>query len=263
MRFLSTFISVIFLFIVGCKQLNTPNVSSHSTSNQNQAVNISKKDSKCCVVILVGLPGSGKGTHSEYLCKKLGFTYFSMGEALRQEIASGSELGKKVKPIYNAGKLVPDEAADQIMQKFFSTMSSNKLLFDGFPRMVPQAKLLHSSLKKIFVDMNIKVLLLDISEDIAKERVVERFFCKECKAIYTEKTMPFKNFRCKRCGSIEFIKRTDDNAAIFAERVKVYKNETLPVLDFYKELGISYHVIDTSLSVEEVSKKIEKIILKN
>ncbi|MDR3285315.1 MAG: nucleoside monophosphate kinase [Holosporales bacterium] len=215
---------------------------------------------KYFAIILIGPPGCGKGTQAAFLREK-GFAHFAAGDELRKEITSDSDLGKEIKKIYDEGKLVSDDIMNEITRNFVDRSGSTRLLFDGFPRKVSQADFLQSFLIDLVSngDITVKACFFDIKEDVVAVRVVDRFCCAKCGAIYNRKTMSITDFCCPNCGSNEILRRTDDNEEAVVKRIKTYRIETQPVLDFYEKLGI-LKVIDASLSVKEVSKKIEKII---
>ncbi len=183
-------------------------------------------------VALFGPPGAGKGTQSEFLVKKYNLFYISTGDLLRKEITSGSAIGEEVKNIIASGGLVSDEIIVQIIEKTITdNPGSNGFLFDGFPRTYVQAYILEGLMLKLNTSLNC-LINLELPEEIAIQRLLNR----------------------GKSSS-----RSDDNETVITNRLKEYKEKTLPVLNFYKERGILYN-IDGSKPIEEVQKDIAKII---
>ncbi|NPA68202.1 MAG: adenylate kinase [Chlorobi bacterium] len=183
-------------------------------------------------IALFGPPGAGKGTQSEFLTKKYNLFYISTGELLRKELAAGTKLGIQAKNIIAEGGLVSDEIIVQIIEKTIKSNSdANGFLFDGFPRTYIQAYILDGLMIKL--NSNLDCL---ISIEVPEEESVRRLLQ-----------------RGKTSG------RTDDNETVIRNRLKEYKEKTLPVLEYYKERGLFY-AVNGMQSIEKVTENIEKII---
>ncbi len=187
------------------------------------------------VVILIGAPGSGKGSQAKLFVEEEGFLHVSTGDLLRAEVEKGSSFGQEIKAYIDNGALVPDNVILNIVESKLST--NDKILFDGLPRNIRQAE----ALEEIFISNNIEniyIVKLDVDEDIVIERVINRFQCGKCGTVYNSK---FRNTKvegvCDICGSKDFKFREDDKLEVVKSRLDVYYKETMPVLDFYKRDG--------------------------
>ena len=185
-------------------------------------------------IILFGPPGAGKGTQAKMLCKKYNLLHLSTGEILREEITKNSELGKSVKEIIESGKLVSDEVIIKILN---STMENNKedslsgYLFDGFPRNIQQADLLSNLLESLKIEIDF-ILLIEVDEPILLKRIISRK---------------------------EFEGRSDDNEEILASRIKVYSEETEPLIEHYS-LNHVIKRIDGVGEINEVNQRINNAL---
>jgi len=201
--------------------------------------------------IFLGPPGSGKGTYSKRISPIRNIPHISTGDLFRENIKNETEVGKKVREIINRGELVPDSIVIEMLKNRISNDDCKKgFILDGFPRTMEQAKVLQG-LKEIDVVLN-----LVIPEDILIEKICARRICKNCGDIYNIADInrqgikmppmnPKEKGKCDKCGG-ELIQRKDDNEKIVKERLKIYKNQTQPLIDFYKNLGILKDVKITS-----------------
>ncbi len=160
-------------------------------------------------IVLFGAPGSGKGTQSELIIAEYGLQHLSTGDILRKEMAEQSEVGKLAKGYIETGQLVPDEVIIQMLEKQIDLKGSKGVIFDGFPRTVAQAKSLKAMLNNLGTDVSV-MLSLNVKEQSLIERLLKR-------------------------GEISG--RSDDNLETIQKRINVYKEQTLPVADFYKTEG--------------------------
>lgn len=193
-------------------------------------------------VIFLGPPGSGKGTMAERVSERLNLAHISTGDMLREEIKKGSALGDKAKSYMDQGQLVPDEVIiGMIEERVKQPDAQNGVLFDGFPRTVPQAEALDKIVK---ID---KVINLEVPVQVIVDRVVNRRVCSQCGAVYNTKT--YHKDTCEKCGG-ELIVRPDDNEATVLERFRVYEEQTAPLIVFYGEKGI-VRDIDATMPIEE------------
>lgn len=199
-------------------------------------------------IILLGLPGAGKGTQARTITKKLNIPHISTGDILRQASEDRTLLGLKAKEYMDKGHLVPDDLMIDLIKKRIKREDCKKgFLLDGFPRTMPQAE----ALEKI---SNIdKVIKLRIENEVAIERLSGRRTCKRCGAIYHIIYLPPKREGiCDRCGE-ELIIREDDKREAILKRLEVYKEETRPLIKYYREKEL-LTIIDGGRSEEEVTR---------
>ena len=183
-------------------------------------------------LVIFGPPGAGKGTQSRYISEKYNLHQLSTGELLREEIKNRTNLGLKISNIINSGELVSDEIVSNLIEKFIANdLYKNRLIFDGYPRNLNQAKYLHSLLKKHNQKIDI-VLKLSVSLEIIKKRISER-------------------------QSQE--NREDDNQAIAIKRFKTYEKSTEPVIDYYKQSNL-LKVVNGEASISQINGEISGII---
>lgn len=206
-------------------------------------------------IILLGAPGSGKGTQAAQLVEKFGYKHISTGDLLRKEISDGSDLGKKVKSIMDRGNLVDDGTVLELLKKNCDLVN-NAYIFDGFPRNLEQAKLLD---QVVLNDVAKKAIYFDIDLEVLIERVVNRRLAPKSGEIYNLKTRPPKvPGKCDVSGE-ELIQRKDDNEETVRNRLNVFKSTIDPVLDYYEKSG---HLvkIDASRSSEKVMDQLISVI---
>lgn len=180
-------------------------------------------------LVLIGAPGSGKGTLAKGLIKALNIPSISTGDLLRASIAAQTEVGKEAKQFMDEGKLVPTEIVIKMLKERLSEQDTkNGYILDGFPRTIEQAQLLEE-----ITDVD-KCLYLDVDKDVIVDRIAGRRTCKVCGAIYN--TNRYTAEKCE-CGGDLFM-RDDDNPITVAKRFDTYTNSTAPVIDFYAKKGI-------------------------
>jgi len=183
-------------------------------------------------IIIFGPPGAGKGTQAKYLVKKLNNFQVSTGDMLRDEINKETEIGKKIINIMNDGKFVDDEIVNTLLEKvIFDKSKKNKLIFDGYPRTIEQAKNLENLLERSGQKLNY-ILFLNVQKDSIIKRIEKRRILEE---------------------------RSDDDANTILKRYDTYMEITKPVLDYYSR-NPNYHEVDGSQEIKEISSKIEQII---
>ena len=180
-------------------------------------------------LVLIGAPGSGKGTLAQGLIKALNIPSISTGDLLRNSIANGTELGKTAKKYMDEGKLVPTELVLELLKERLAEPDTiNGYILDGFPRSMEQAELLDS-----MIDIDL-CLYLDVDKDVIVNRIAGRRTCKACGAIYNTNT--YSSSVCE-CGG-ELYLRDDDNPTTVAKRFDTFANTTSPLVDFYSQKGI-------------------------
>ncbi len=206
-------------------------------------------------VILLGAPGSGKGTQAKVMVSEMGFNHLSTGDLLRAEVAKKSDLGNKISEIINSGSLVDDATVLELL-KVNCDLTSGKYIFDGFPRNIEQAKALD---EHVIGSAEAVALYFDLDLSVIKERIINRRSCRDCGKIYNLLiNAPSKEGVCDSCGG-EVYQRKDDNAEVVENRLNVFKSTIDPVLDYYREKGILIS-LDASLAPEDVSKQIFDIL---
>lgn len=206
-------------------------------------------------LVLLGPPGAGKGTQASAIVSKYSIPHISTGDIFRANIKNGTELGKQVEAYMNKGLLVPDELVVSIVKdRLTKEDCKNGFLLDGFPRTVNQAEALDKELK----DMNIKldkVINIEVGKEILIERAIGRRICKNCGATYHVKFNPPKAENiCDKCGG-ELYQRDDDKVETVEKRIKVYHEQTQPLIDYYKDKGLLLN-LDGTKSIEEVFNEI-------
>lgn len=188
-------------------------------------------------LVLMGLPGAGKGTQAEKIVEKYGVPHISTGDMFRAAMKDETELGLKAKSFMDKGELVPDEVTIGIVNERLAKADCVKgFLLDGFPRTVAQAE----ALEDILAGLNRKidyVINVEVDQDILMGRLTGRRICKSCGATYhLEFNPPSQEDKCDRCGG-ELYQRADDNAETVQNRLDVNVKQTAPLLAFYSEKG--------------------------
>lgn len=202
-------------------------------------------------IVLIGIQGSGKGTLVADLQNHIDFELISTGKLFRDEIATGSKLGKYIAELINAGNLVDNDTVMQVLKNKLDSVAKPNVVFDGFPREIGQAKLL-----KQIMDVDL-VINLDLSKEKAIDRLLNRLTCKKCNLI-TKKTEVNSNV-CPACGG-ELFTRDDDTVESINKRFEIFENNTLPLLDLYKSWGTKVVDIDASQTPKQVLADVLRII---
>jgi adenylate kinase len=213
-------------------------------------------------LIFLGPPGAGKGTVAQAVSDKYKLVQVSTGDLVRAEVASGSDFGKKLSEIINAGNLVNDEQISQMLETklgaIFSEGKYKGIILDGYPRTIPQAGMLDSILSKFNQKLS-AVIYLETNRQNVIDRISSRRTCSKCKKVYNVVTNPPKKVGvCDDDGST-LVQRDDEKAETIAYRYDVFIEKTMPLKEYYEKKGIlkSY---DTNVPVEESIKRAEKII---
>lgn len=182
-------------------------------------------------LILLGPPGSGKGTQAKQLSKTLQYNHLSTGDLLRDESKKETALGKKIRTYINHGELVPDETIINILlESIHKNINSQGTILDGFPRTITQAQLLYNK----YGIKNTIVFLLDIEDTPIIKRIIQRRVCEQCGQLYHLKYHPPQIIgKCDLCGG-KLLQRFDDTEPVIAKRLQIYHKEMPPILDFYK-----------------------------
>ena len=209
-------------------------------------------------IVIFGPPGAGKGTQSNFIVSKYNLFQLSTGEILRQEIKNQSEVGLKIQKTINSGNFVSDDTVGKLVENIISDRKyRSRIIFDGYPRNLSQAKTLDEVLKKYKQKIDLALNLVTKLETI-KKRISGRYSCSKCGKIYNKFfNPPPKENDC--CFDESLITREDDNIDVAIKRFKTYEKETEPVLDFYKEKKLLKEVNGES-SIDKIYKEISAII---
>ena len=212
-------------------------------------------------IVLLGAPGSGKGTQSKLLIEKYKIPQISTGDLLRAAVAAGSELGRKAKAAMDAGQLVSDDVVLGMIQERLAKPDARAgFILDGFPRNIPQAQALDAMLARLSQPLQL-ALLVDVDTEVLMKRLTGRRTCANaaCGAIYNIYfSAPKSPGKCDKCGS-NLAHRSDDNENTVRSRLQVYEQQTAPLVSYYKAQGKLRTVRGTG-SVNEIFKNVTDII---
>ncbi len=211
------------------------------------------------IIILVGLPGSGKGTQGAIISKLLAIPHISTGDIFRKMVKEDSKDSEMLSKYMKEGKLIPSELVNKIVRSYIlSDECVDGCILDGYPRTLDQAEFFIEN-----ISTNIVTIFFDLDTKTASERILGRISCGQCGAIYNEHCdKPLKEGECNECGSQNFSARSDDDENIIKSRLEEYKKETLPMIDYYKKKGrfFAINAVHTKQKIaEEVSEIIKKI----
>ncbi|AXK51028.1 adenylate kinase [Spiroplasma alleghenense] len=210
-------------------------------------------------IILLGAPGSGKGTQAEKLVQNFNFEQLSTGDLFRKNISEKTQMGLEASKLISAGKLVPDEITNKMVEEYLKNGNKENIIFDGYPRTINQAK----ALKEILVLNNSKidkVILLDVEEKILLERLVGRLICPKCKRSYHLKNRPPKKEGICDFDNSSLETRPDDKPEKIAIRLQSYLSDTSPLIDYYKTEKKLVKISVSNLTSEKVFEKIREAL---
>jgi len=213
-------------------------------------------------IVLLGPPGSGKGTQAELLSKKYEIPHIAMGDILREEVAKKTPLGEKVNVYMSKGELVPDEIVIEVLKKRIQEADcKNGFILDGFPRTLNQAKALDNMLSELNIKIDVAVYI-DVPDEEIMRRLSLRRTCKVCGKVYNlHYNPPKQNGKCDVCGG-ELIIRNDDKPEVIKNRLRVYNERTRPLVDYYDHHKLLIRVSGVD-SIDKVFHQIvEKLSLK-
>ena len=210
-------------------------------------------------IVLIGPPGSGKGTQAKYLIEKYNIPQVSTGDLLRAAVAAQTPLGRQAKAVMDAGQLVPNDLViGMIRERITRPDAENGFILDGFPRNTIQAEELDLLLNKLGRPIDV-VLQFDIDFDILMQRMVGRLTCVACSELFNSFTNPpMIDSRCDHCGG-PLHHRTDDNEETIDRRLRIYQTQTQPLSDLYKQHN-KLHLIDAQGTIEEITKRIKSAL---
>lgn len=211
-------------------------------------------------LILMGLPGAGKGTQAERIIDVYGVPHISTGDMFRAAMQNETALGLEAKSYIDQGALVPDEVTNGIVKERLAEDDTSKgFLLDGFPRTLVQAEALATILKDLGKNLD-AVINIHVEEDVLVERLAGRFICRSCGATYHKVNHPPKvEGTCDRCGGHDFYQREDDKPETVKNRLSVNIESSKPILAFYEEQSL-VNTIDGNRDIEDVFKDVSTII---
>ncbi|EHK2531665.1 TPA: adenylate kinase [Listeria monocytogenes] len=210
-------------------------------------------------LVLMGLPGAGKGTQAEQIVEKYNIPHISTGDMFRAAMKNNTELGRKAKSFMDNGDLVPDEVTNGIVRERLSEDDAKDgFLLDGFPRTVEQAQELENILSDLGTEFD-AVINIDVEKDVLMKRLTGRWICRTCGKTYHEIYNPPKVAgKCDLDGG-ELYQRDDDKKETVEKRLNVNMKQTKPLLDFYSEKG-KLHNINGEQEIKDVFVDVEKIL---
>lgn len=212
-------------------------------------------------IVLLGAPGSGKGTEARLLSEKLSVPHISTGDILRRTIAQETPLGERARSYVEGGGLVPDEVIVGLVEERLGKDDCKKgFILDGFPRTLAQAKSLQETLDGFGSSLDL-VLHLEAPLEVLVERLAGRRVCGKCQTLFHVKNMPPKKEGiCDRCGG-ELYQRPDDQEEVVRDRFKIYQSKAEELLDYYRERGL-LHMVSSDKGPQETFEKIGRVIEK-
>ena len=210
-------------------------------------------------IIMLGAPGAGKGTQADILSEEMNLPHIASGDLFRQALERKTELGLLAKSYMEEGKLVPDELTiKMILERISAPDCSSGCLFDGFPRTLEQAEALDKALADQEKNIDKAVYIKVPGEELVK-RLSGRWICRNCQAPYHMITSPPKiPGKCDKCGG-ELYQRPDDKEETVRERLKVFYDLTMPILDYYRKQDKLIEV-DGNLGIQKVAKEIFSVL---
>lgn len=211
-------------------------------------------------IILMGLPGAGKGTQAEKIVATYGIPHISTGDMFRAAMQQQTELGLKAKSFMDKGELVPDEVTNGIVKERLQQADTEKgFLLDGFPRTQAQAE----ALDKIMQDLNRSidaVINIEVNPEILMQRLTGRIICRNCGSTYHKTNNPPKvEGTCDRCGSHDFYQREDDKPETVENRIQINIEQSKPILNYYNAKGLLRNV-DGESGIDNLFKTIQSIM---
>ncbi len=210
-------------------------------------------------LVLIGAPGSGKGTQAKFLTEKYNIPQVSTGDLLRAAVAAQTPLGRQAKAVMDAGQLVPNDIViGMIRERIMRPDAENGFILDGFPRNLEQAEILDNLLANLGRPID-AVLQINVDFDLLMQRMVGRLTCLSCGALFNSFTNPPAiDSQCDHCGGT-LHHRSDDNEETIDRRLRVYETHTQPLSAYYSSKG-NLHVIDGQGTVEEIKKRIKSAL---
>lgn len=210
-------------------------------------------------IILLGPPGAGKGTQARILEETRGMTQLSTGDMLREARTSGTEMGRKVAAVMDAGNLVTDEIVIGLIEEKLSAGGATGYIFDGFPRTLAQADALGALLDRLGLPLD-AVIEMQVDDEALVRRITARSTCGNCGEVYNDITKPIpSDGTCANCGASNFKRRADDNEDSLRTRLLAYYKQTSPLIGYYHAKG-KLASVDGLADMHGVAEAIEKVL---
>ena len=209
-------------------------------------------------IILFGPPGAGKGTQAQFIVKKHNYFQLSTGNLLREEVKLKTPLGNEIEILISNGKFVSDEIVNKLLRQSITNLKfRDRIIFDGYPRNVEQAKNLETILEEFDQTVG-HIIFLNVSKDIIEKRIMGRMTCDKCNMTLNE-FFNKEQIELHPCGKEFLKKRKDDNFDVVVSRYQTYMETTKPVLDFYSKNG-NFTEIDGAAEIEQITNEINGVL---
>ena len=209
-------------------------------------------------IILFGPPGAGKGTQAQFIVNKHNYFQLSTGDLLRQEIKLNTPIGSEVEKLISNGKFASDEIVNTLLRKSITNLKfRDRIIFDGYPRNVQQAKNLELILAEFSQTIG-HIIFLNVSKDIIEKRIMGRMTCDKCNMTLNE-FFNKEQIELHPCGKDFLKKRKDDNFEVVVARYETYMKTTQPVLDFYSR-NENFTEIDGAAEIDQITNKINDLL---
>ena len=209
-------------------------------------------------IILFGPPGAGKGTQAQFIVKKHNYFQLSTGNLLREEVKSKTLLGEKIEKLISNGKFASDEIVNTLLRQSITNLKfRDRIIFDGYPRNIDQAKNLTLILNEFEQTIG-HIIFLNVPKDIIEKRIMGRMTCEKCHMTMNE-FFNKEQIELHPCGKEFLNKRKDDNFDVVVARYDTYMNETKPVLDYYSK-NPNFTEIDGAAEIEQITNKMNEVL---
>jgi adenylate kinase len=207
------------------------------------------------IFIVLGPPGSGKGTQSKLLADKLNYAHLSTGEILREKAKEDSDLGREIKNTIDNGIIVTDEIIRKVFVEKLLSVEKNGVILDGYPRTIGQVKILEEIMQENNIT-NLKVVFLTVDREKLLQRLTGRKTCSKCQEMYKVGMPEYDSGVCGKCGG-QLVVRADDDPQVQGKRFDEYHLKTAPVKDYYEQVG-NLIIINGDQPIEDVQREIIK-----
>ncbi|HFI0464302.1 TPA: adenylate kinase [Streptococcus suis] len=214
-------------------------------------------------ILLMGLPGAGKGTQSEFIKRDFGVVHIATGDMFREAIKNETPLGLKAKSYTDQGNLVPDDVTNGIVRERLgqADVVEKGFMLDGYPRTSAQAQALDLNLQDLQTKID-AVIYIEVEPEVLKDRLSGRIICRNCGASYHKLYNPPKVADvCDQCGASDFYQREDDKPEKVAHRIQLQMESIRPILDYYNQRGL-LHTINGDQAIEEVYRQVRSVLEK-
>ena len=209
-------------------------------------------------IILFGPPGAGKGTQAQFIVKKHNYFQLSTGNLLREEVKLKTSLGLEIEQLISDGKFASDETVNKLLRQSITNLKfRDRIIFDGYPRNVEQAKNLESILDEFNQTIG-HIIFLNVSKEVIEKRIMGRMTCEKCNMTLNE-FFNREQIELHPCGKEHLKKRKDDNLDVVIGRYEIYMKTTKPVLDFYSK-NVNFTEIDGAAEIDLITNKINDVL---